>query len=415
MKISLVIILISFLFQGCGNDSVAGNSSETGNCRVVGVVLHPATMASESLPVVLLPAEYTVKSSDVTPETTWTNQQGNYLFDNVVPGTWTVSVQDSVQKVGMIHQNIELQLGDTATITDTLLETGTVKFINNSDSIAVTVSVKGTPWSSTSAATREGNVSREIYLSNIPTNDSVAVIAETDAGILFENVMLPTAGDTVAVISKDTAVIVSGTGETGWQAQWGGVISYTGYTPKIIEDGTVTVNSFDEAGVIILVGSPELSNDVVDFLAHTSISVVNGVPYLFPDLGMTDTVADSSFGYHLNELILFAPVIDHPILSQLPEPKSIGDTLWVDSASNMAWGIPLASSAQQHTLLSIDPKRSTCFSYEKGDHLLFGTAPGRRVGINIPKVPLADELWLVIGAVEWAGYTVGNSRKILNN
>lgn len=193
---TFVLSTAALVLYSCSSGDVAGNSSETGNCKVVGIVSVASDQPAKNSPVVLAPNSYTLSDSDSLLDTAWSDENGEYSFADVEPGNWAISVLDESTSKAMIRSSIVLEKGDSVAYKDTLKSTGTVEVIRADSEGEATVSIMGTPWG---FAMSSGEVKG--YISNLPAVDSLVVIVSSDTE--YRDTIVVQENDTIRVTAGD--------------------------------------------------------------------------------------------------------------------------------------------------------------------------------------------------------------------
>lgn len=108
----IITVLITGALSSCGM-FMSGGTSEHGNERVAGVVLNRDGEPAEGVRVTLLPDAYNplTDSARVKPLYVITGSDGEYLFDSLEPGSYTVQADDSLSGLSVIGRNIGSDTG----------------------------------------------------------------------------------------------------------------------------------------------------------------------------------------------------------------------------------------------------------------------------------------------------------------
>ena len=133
----LVAALAAFMafFAGCSSDSdVAGNSAETGSPELAGILVLDNGKPAARTKVQCVPSGYNIlaasKAEQVLPSAfeTVTDENGNYEFDSIPSGNFSLEAFHEESGKRLLVQNIEVSEGDSIAVSDTLREPGIVKF-----------------------------------------------------------------------------------------------------------------------------------------------------------------------------------------------------------------------------------------------------------------------------------------------
>lgn len=385
----LLFILISLIFLNCSSSSISGNSSETGNCKIIGIANIDENTPAAGIPVVLAPANYHFSHSEI-PDTVWSDENGRFEFPTVSAGNWTLSSLDS-QKRGFIHRDVTLEPGDSISLNKKVQKTGTVKLTRASAVNAIPVSISGTPWGKLFNAGET-----ELYLEDVPTNEEVEIIVDTVPYSVQADSL-----DTAKIEIISRAVILTGTGESDLIEQYRTLIEAENITLSIVESDTLNTNHISEAEIVIIIGSPAFSEKNAQYLRETTIPLMNSSLKTFPLLDMTAGAADD-FG--VEPVTRFNTFTDynHPIMDELIDFNSIpGSSIEVVSTEELFWGKP-GNQAAIIGVLAVNQDASPLFCYEKDINMITSPAPARRVGIFANGAPLmmyGEQIYT--GALQW--------------
>lgn len=388
MKNTVSILVLFLILLSCSSTSISGNSSETGNCKIIGIVSIGEETPAAGVPVVLAPADYRFSHGE-SPDTIMSDLHGRFEFPTVSPGNWTISSQNSDR--GFIRRNISLEAGDSAVLDEQLLKTGTVKVTRGSAVESVPVAISGTPWG---AAFSAGET--ELYLENVPTNEEVEILVDTTAyTVLADSV------DTAQVTLDHRAVIITGTGESNRIEQYRSLIEAEGLTLSTVEADTLDTVHVRDAKLVIILGTPAVSESMGSYLRECAIPVMNSAPALFPILDMTGA-AVADFGTETVTRFNTYTDYNHPVMDELINYNtSAGYSVEVIETGELSWGKP-GGQAAVVGVLAINQSASPIFCYEKGADMITVPAPARRVGIFANGAPLfisGEQLYR--GALQW--------------
>jgi hypothetical protein len=131
-----------------------------------------------------------------------------------------------------------------------------------------------------------------------------------------------------------------------------------------------------------------------------SVPVVCLEPAAFPALGLTGPKRDADFGFARGPLVADVAAPSHPLSSGF---VGSGLNLFASRKSPYAWGKPTSAA---HKILQIHkhPDRWLLFAYDRGDAMVKGIAPARRVGLFMDPIGADYEsptLDLVDAAIDW--------------
>ena len=163
-------------------------------------------------------------------------------------------------------------------------------------------------------------------------------------------------------------------------------------------NGTVVVESAtaaraaDATGKALVVISDTVgSGDVNTKFRDTPVPVLCLEAAVFDDMRLTGTVSGTDFGTTSGQ-------------RQLTLVASSTVVTVVSSAQTFAWGVP-SSAATRIAVLTGNPNHAAVFQYDKGQTMVGGIAPGRRVGFfaisPAPTVLTAAGWSLFDNAVQW--------------
>lgn len=365
-----ILCIISVLtLLSCGSEPLTGNSSETGNCNIVGVVSLDSGAPAIQIPVILSPDIYKHTDSTVHLDTVVTDGNGHFEFTNVPQGNWTLSAQTSETK-GFIHQHIKLNSGDTIYLEEQLIPTGNITIERFSKSKDIIVAILGTPLG---GVLKDGETT--ITLRGIPTNEVVQLAVDT---LIYNVQITPNDTDTVKILSN--MVIITGPGESSIPEAYRAIIEAVGFRISIVESDTLEIIDMANADIINIMGTPSVSTVLGKFLRESSIPIMNASPTMYPILDMTDF---DSGNYGIESVNRFNLVENykHPIMQALDSFNlSVNTSIQVTYEDGISWGKHLPE-ASVIGVLAKDQSASPLFTYDKGDSLVSIEAPGRRVGI----------------------------------
>jgi hypothetical protein len=144
-----------------------------------------------------------------------------------------------------------------------------------------------------------------------------------------------------------------------------------GYTVTVMDDNVAT--GTDAAGVdAVVLSSSAAEVPTGARFRNVATPVLTWKPYLYDDLRMTNTVANTDYGNStVSSIGMLATT--HPLRNGLS-----GTQVVFEGSRTAGWGVPLASADRVAT---IGTTRSAIFVYQPGDLMAQGlVAPGCRVG-----------------------------------
>lgn len=389
----LMLLLTFLIITACSNQNIAGNSSETGNCRIVGVASLSSNSPADSVPVVLVSSKYTGHSNEI-PDTAWTNENGHFRFDAIPPGEWTISIVDQEQNEGLIRQNILLERGDTVAIIDTLAELGAVRVRRTAVTDSCIVSIQGTPWS---APLSSGEAS--IVFPELPSNEPISVILlDSEGNTMFMEELLVAQKDTLELVFQKRLLVLHGTGEEHYHKLYETSLSRAEFVSHSVDVDTMDITEYSQYDLLFIVGTPYITNDVLEILKKTELSIVSAVPATFPLLDMTGNVESRDFGTKSTANLFLTG--EHSIT--LDAELGVNKSIQVVTSEFVSYGLPGGNAVNIGTFGN--DGSSGLFVYEKGDSLVNAVAPGKRAGIFANGSGLTSEGEKLLEAtIRWAG------------
>ena len=124
------------LFVGCSSDSqVAGNSAETGSPELAGILMLDGGKPAAHARVQCVPGDYNIiaasEAEQVLPSAfeTETDENGNYEFDSIPSGSFTLEAFHQESGQMLLVQNLSAEQDEPLTVNDTLQGPGTVKLL----------------------------------------------------------------------------------------------------------------------------------------------------------------------------------------------------------------------------------------------------------------------------------------------
>jgi hypothetical protein len=145
----------------------------------------------------------------------------------------------------------------------------------------------------------------------------------------------------------------------------------TGFTIRLRDDGgpVDTTNT----RLIVIAGSVE-SGTVGSKYRDVPLAVISLEYSLFDNLGMTGSTEDTNLGVESGTQL---QILDdmHPLAAGLAGAVPV-----VTASANLSWGVPAPTAVKVASLVG-QPERATVFAYLKGDLMVTGAAPARRIGV----------------------------------
>lgn len=124
------------LFVGCSSNSqVAGNSAETGSPELAGILMLDGGKPAVHARVQCVPGDYNIiaasEAEQVLPSAfeTETDENGNYEFDSIPSGSFTLEAFHQESGQMLLVQNLSAEQDEPLTVNDTLQGPGTVKLL----------------------------------------------------------------------------------------------------------------------------------------------------------------------------------------------------------------------------------------------------------------------------------------------
>jgi hypothetical protein len=166
-------------------------------------------------------------------------------------------------------------------------------------------------------------------------------------------------GDTAALTGGDTAI------RTLLASR------LTGFMIRLRDDGGAvdTVNT----RLIVIAGSVE-SGTVGNKYRDVPVPVISVEYSLFDNLGMTGGTENTNLGVLAGTQVQILTDM-HPLAAGLTGAVPV-----VTTSANLSWGVPAPTAVQVASVVG-QPERATVFAYLKGDQMVTGTAPARRIGL----------------------------------
>jgi hypothetical protein len=379
MKNVLLSLLLLLIILSCNSGSVAGNSSETGNCKIIGVANISENKPADNIPVILSKAGS--KSYEITTaaETTFTSPTGEYAFNNIESGQWVITSSNEQQ--GFINQEINLKRGDSLYLSDTLSPTGFITINRISDlSTTLHVSILGTPFGST----LQPNDS-SVTLSNIPSGaDVILSLDNLNGETIFLDTVFVSPNDTVYSNMAHSILLIHGTDEDSLFTKFSEEFHSIGFLAESIHSQDLTRKDILNNSVLFFAGSADVADTLLDFIVTTSTPVINSVPSLFYGLEMiSGDVEEKNWGISNDTRFNTGADYTHPILKELNINLGPGNSINVALSGGLSWGTVLASASKIGKLPEGNDESFVLFTYDRGDQLLHTVAPARRVGLFV--------------------------------
>ncbi len=172
-----------------------------------------------------------------------------------------------------------------------------------------------------------------------------------------------------------------------------------GHTVIVIKDSASSAASANGMDLVVVSDSVAPSK-ISNKFTQVSVPVLAFEPWVYDNLGMTDSLAGTDYGRAANKTQMRV-VGTHALTAGLSGVVAIGD-----AAASLSWGKPGANAVVAATLNG-NATRATIFAYRAGDLLANGTAaPARRVAVH-PNTG-ATAVWNANGrklfdaAIQWA-------------
>jgi hypothetical protein len=135
-------------------------------------------------------------------------------------------------------------------------------------------------------------------------------------------------------------------------------------------------------------------------LPELSTPIVCLEPAAYPVLGLTGPTRNEDFGFANGPLVVDIAAPDHPLAAGFVGNKL---KLFTYKKSPYAWGKP-TSDALSVVRLHKYPDRWLSFGYDRGDEMVKGKAPARRVGLFMDPIGAdydAPTFDLIDAAIDW--------------
>lgn len=124
------------LFVGCSSNSqVAGNSAETGSPELAGILMLDGGKPAAHARVQCVPGDYNILAASNAEQTlpsafeTETDENGNYEFDSIPSGSFTLEAFHQESGQMLLLQNLNAEEDEPLAVNDTLRNSGTVKLL----------------------------------------------------------------------------------------------------------------------------------------------------------------------------------------------------------------------------------------------------------------------------------------------
>ncbi len=399
-KLFLLLPLLLTLLK-CVN-SVSGGGSEAGNGIMVGYVLDSELNPVSGVSVQAFPVGYNPLSDGSLSDSlsSISDEHGRFVLyaDTGLYNIISLRSEDGTNAFSRSIRIVPLE-SDTTHITPLQLNTPGSIYIPVPGSLAgqtVHVYIRGTPYSARIEPGAEG-----VWISSLPSGDLPAILysAESSSGIISDSTtLLP--GDTAIAASVLflTRLLPDGTVHSS-DLLVKERFSQLGYRVDIVSDRTFTPDLTSGRALLVISASAD-ADTMANKLRDVSIPVLDMEIYLLDNLGMTDTIRDTHFGYdqEISSVQITSP--DHPAAS----PYS-GEVALLTSAGQIEWGIP-SSEATIIAHLPGDTNKAVIFSYEKGAAMVGTNAPARRITfllLNADVAKLTEEGWVLLeNCAQWA-------------
>lgn len=134
--VGLAGIISAFCLTACSShDTTAGNSAETGSPELAGILVLDGGKPAVHARVQCVPGDYNIiaasEAEQVLPSAfeTETDENGNYEFDSIPSGSFTLEAFHQESGQMLLVQNLSAEQDEPLTVNDTLQGPGTVKLL----------------------------------------------------------------------------------------------------------------------------------------------------------------------------------------------------------------------------------------------------------------------------------------------
>ena len=138
--VGLAGVISAFCLTACSShDTTAGNSAETGSPELAGILVLDGGKPAVHARVQCVPGDYNIiaasEAEQVLPSAfeTETDENGNYEFDSIPSGSFTLEAFHQESGQMLLVQNLSAEQDEPLTVNDTLQGPGTVKLLVSSE------------------------------------------------------------------------------------------------------------------------------------------------------------------------------------------------------------------------------------------------------------------------------------------
>lgn len=207
---------------------------------------------------------------------------------------------------------------------------------------------------------------------------------------------LPGGGDALLIVGNENNLNAS---DQAIQTRLQGL----GYTVTVEDDNHA--NDGDAVGMEIIIISSTVNsnqlNDNDDNFDTVAVPLIVWEPYLFDDLNLTDSTANTHYGWYVDGNQIQITNSGHALAGGL----SNGNVTITNGNYQRAWGAP-NGNAIVIAQIPGESSRKTIFAYEAGASMFGMNAPARRVGFfpeNDTAANMTNNGWILFdAAVNWA-------------
>lgn len=227
--VGLAGVISAFCLTACSShDTTAGNSAETGSPELAGILVLDGGKPAVHARVQCVPGDYNIiaasEAEQVLPSAfeTETDENGNYEFDSIPSGSFTLEAFHQESGQMLLVQNLSAEQDEPLTVNDTLQGPGTVKllvsgeFRENQSGEAIVIG--------TTIRRKVSVQSGKIVVDSLP--------ADTFEIVVYMDGMDPFEFRDVSVKPEETTV-------------WGDSVTYTLKAPLALPEG------IDSLGVVV--------------------------------------------------------------------------------------------------------------------------------------------------------------------
>ena len=227
--VGLAGVVSAFCLTACSShDTTAGNSAETGSPELAGILVLDGGKPAVHARVQCVPGDYNIiaasEAEQVLPSAfeTETDENGNYEFDSIPSGSFTLEAFHQESGQMLLVQNLSAEQDEPLTVNDTLQGPGTVKllvsgeFRENQSGEAIVIG--------TTIRRKVSVQSGKIVVDSLP--------ADTFEIVVYMDGMDPFEFKEVSVKPEETTV-------------WGDSVTYTLKAPLALPEG------IDSLGVVV--------------------------------------------------------------------------------------------------------------------------------------------------------------------